>query len=211
MRRAALGGVVGPVVFIMTWAMASVMLRGYSMSDDAISELAAVGADTRALMTGGFVAFALCVVPYAVALRQDLGGAAWISAAGTGVATLVVAAIPLGQSTTADHCHGVVAVLGYFSLAVTPLLAVRPLLDRGSRAAASLSIVTAAVSATGLLLSDITPLTGLFQRIGLTAGQIWIASSALAMLAGRSQARWSEHPTESSSSPLVLDQARSSR
>ncbi len=46
---------------------------------------------------------------------------------------------------------------------------------------ASLGIATAALSAIALILSDTTPLTGLFQRIGLTAGQVWIAGSALAM------------------------------
>jgi hypothetical membrane protein len=184
MRAAAVGGVVGPVAFITAWGIASTIQPGYSASDDAISELAAVGADTRAFMTGGFVVFALCVFPYAIALRQTVGGRAWIGAAGTGVATLVVAATPLGQSPATDHRHGIVAVIGYIALALTPLLAVRPLLDRSRRRAAALSVVTATVSASALLLSDATPLTGLFQRIGLTAGQTWIACSAVAMLVG---------------------------
>jgi len=188
MRRAALGGVVGPVAFILTWTLASAIQPGYSARDDAISELAAVGADTRPFMTVGFVVFALCVLPYAMALRSTLGGGAWISAAGTGVATLVVAAIPLGQSTRTDHWHGIVAVLGYTSLAITPLLAVRPLLDRGRRGAATLSIAMATISGSALLLSDTTPLTGLFQRIGLTAGQVWIAGAALTIASGRSPA-----------------------
>ena len=189
MRRAALGGVVGPAVFILTWTLASAIQPGYSTRDDAISELAAVGADTRAFMTVGFVVFALCVLPYAMALRSALGGGAWISAAGTGVFTLVVAAIPLGQSARTDHWHGIVAVLGYTSLAITPLLAIRPLLDRGWRGAATLSVAMAAISGIALLLSDTTRLTGLFQRIGLTAGQVWIAGAALTIASGRSPAQ----------------------
>ncbi len=131
-RLAALGGVIGPVVFIATWGIASAAAPGYSPREDAISELAAVGAGTRSLMTGGFVAFALCVLLFATALRSELGGRAWMTAAGTGVGTLLVAAIPLGHSPTADHCHGIVAVCGYAALAVTPLLAIRPLLARPS-------------------------------------------------------------------------------
>jgi hypothetical membrane protein len=184
-RVAALGGMVGPVAFILVWGVASNVEAGYSARDDAISELAAIGADTRALMTTGFVVFALCVVPYAIALRRALGGPAWITAAGTGIATLAVAAIPLGRSTSTDHLHGTVAVVGYTALAVTPLLAIRPLLNRGNRGAARLSLVTAMVSGSALLLSDATSLTGLFQRIGLTAGQAWIVGSALAMALGR--------------------------
>ena len=72
-------------------------------------------------------------------------------------------------------------MFGYITLAVTPLLAIRPLLARGHRGVASLGIAMAALSAIALILSDTTPLTGLFQRIGLTAGQVWIAGSALAM------------------------------
>ena len=157
------------------------------MTDDAISELAAVGADTRALMTAGFIAFAIGVIPYATALRRVLGGPAWIAAAGTGVTTLLVAAIPLGRSTSSDHWHGMIAVVGYTTLAVTPLLAIRPLLALGCRGVVSLCIVTAAASGTALLLSDTSLRTGLFQRIGLTTGQIWIAGSALAIIRGRLQ------------------------
>jgi hypothetical membrane protein len=186
-RLAALGGVVGPAAFVVAWVAASAIAPAHSAMDDAISELAAVGADTRALMTSGFVAFALCVFAYAIALRSTLGGGAWITAAGTGFATLLVAAIPLGRSEAADHGHGIVAVCGYALLAITPLLAMRPLLVRGQRRAARLSAAAAAVSATALLLSDLTPLTGLFQRIGLTAGQGWIVASAVAMALGRLQ------------------------
>ena len=195
LRWAALGGVVGPVAFIVAWCLASTIAPSYSASDDAISELAAAGADTRALMTGGFIAFALCVLPYAWALRGTLRGRAWTAAAGTGIATLLVAAIPLGRSPASDHWHGIVAVGGYTSLAVTPLLAIRPLLARGHRAVAALSIAAAAVSATTLLLSDATPLTGLFQRVGLTTGQVWIVCSSLAVISGRLDS-WDEQAVD---------------
>jgi hypothetical protein len=108
-----------------------------------------------------------------------------MAAAGMGVATLVVAAVPLGRSPATDHWHGIVAVVGYTLLAVTPLLAIRPLLLQGHRGLARVSIAAAAASGSALLLSDLTPLTGLFQRIGLTVGQAWIAGSALAIVLGR--------------------------
>ena len=91
-RLAALGGVIGPAAFIVAWAVASSIAPRYSASDDAISELAAVRAQTRLLMTGGFVALALCATPYAMVLRSALGGRAWIAAAGTGVAILLLTA-----------------------------------------------------------------------------------------------------------------------
>jgi hypothetical membrane protein len=185
---AALGGVAGPVAFLVACSLASMSAPRYSSSRDAISELAAVGADSRALMTGGFIALALCALPYAMALRSALGGRAWITAAQTGLALLLVAAIPLGRSATTNHYHGIVAIVGYVALAVTPLLAVRPLVVRGYRDVACLGIATATMSVTALVLSDTTPLTGLFQRIGLTAGLLWVAGSAVAMACGRHRA-----------------------
>jgi hypothetical membrane protein len=184
MRVAALGGIIGPAAFIVAWAVASTIAPRYSANDDAISELAAVGADTRMLMNGGFIALGLCVLPYALALRSALGGRAWITAAGTGIAITLIAAIPLGRSSATDHFHGIFAILGYVALTVTPLLAIRPLLVRGHRNVATVGLVTATLAVTCLLLSDTTPLTGLFQRIGLTAGQAWTAGSALVMAFG---------------------------
>jgi hypothetical membrane protein len=195
-RLAALGGVVGPAAFIVAWVVASTIAPRYSANDDAISQLAAVGADTRVLMTGGFIALALCAIPYAMALRHALGGRAWITSAGTGVAMVLLVAIPLGRSSATDHFHGFAALFGYLTLGFTPLLAIRPLLARGHRAVAGLGVLVAITSGTALLLSDTTPLTGLFQRIGLTAGQVWIVGSALAMASGRLQRLTPERRSE---------------
>lgn len=184
-RLAALGGVIGPVAFVGAWAVGSTVAPGYSNIDDAISRLAAIGADTRPLMTAGFVAFGAGVPLFAIALRRVIGGVSWISAAATGLATLAVAAIPLDRSSTADTWHGVAAAIGYITLAATPLLAVGPLLERGQRGLAGLGVVSAAVSATSLLLSATRLPNGLFQRIGLTAGDIWIVAAALAIVSGR--------------------------
>jgi hypothetical membrane protein len=188
-RLAALGGVAGPVAFLVACILASMSSPRYSSSNDAISELAAVGADSRALMTGGFIALALCALPYAMALRSALGGRAWITAVQTGLALLLVAAIPLGRSTATDHFHGIAAMVGYVTLAVTPLLAIRPLVVRGYRGVACLGIATSTMSVTAVVLSDTTPLTGLFQRVGLTAGLVWVAGSSLAMACRRMPAR----------------------
>jgi len=184
-RLAALGGVVGPAAFVGAWAVGATIAPGYSIVDDAISRLAAVGADTRPLMTTGFIAFGVGVPLFAVALRRVIGGIAWMTAAATGLSTLAVAAIPLEQSAAADTWHGIAAAIGYVTLAATPLLAVRPLLERGCRRLARLGVVSAAVSIASLLLSATQLPTGLFQRVGLTAVDIWIVASALAIVSGR--------------------------
>jgi hypothetical membrane protein len=184
-RAAALGGVIGPAAFIGAWAVGSTNNRGYSIIDDAISRLAQVGAETRPLMTTGFVAFGIGVPLFATALGHVTASRVWTTGVATGLATIAVAAVPLGQSSAADTWHGAFATIGYVTLAVTPLLAVRSLVERGHRGLARLGIVSAAVSATSLLLSTTRLPTGLFQRIGLTAGDIWIVASALAIVSGR--------------------------
>jgi hypothetical membrane protein len=185
-RAAALGGVIGPAVFIGAWAIgAAVTTSEYSSIDDAISRLAAVGTDTRVLMTAGFVGFGVALPVYAWALRRVVGGAAWMTATATGIATLAVAAAPLDRSATIDTWHGIAAGIGYVTLAATPLVAVRPLSRHGHRALAAAGVVAGTVSAISLVLTTTGLPTGLFQRLGLTATDIWIATSALAIAGGR--------------------------
>jgi hypothetical protein len=196
-RAAALGGVIGPAAFIGAWTVgAAVTTRGYSSIDDAISRLAAVGADTRALMTAGFIGFGVGLPAYASALRQVVEGPAWLAAAATGIATLGVAATPLEHSSTVDTWHGVVAGIGYVTLAATPMLAARPLLRHGHRALAAAGVVAGTVSAIALALTTTGLPTGLFQRLGLTATDIWVATSGIAIASGRLSVRPPETPTD---------------
>jgi hypothetical membrane protein len=181
-RAAALGGVIGPAGFIGAWVIgAAVTSAPYSSVDDAISRLGAVGADTRWLMTAGFVTFGLSLPVYAWALRSTVAGYAWITAATTGVATLAVAAAPLDRSDTVDGLHGIFAGLGYLTLAATPLLAARPLLAMGHRRLSRFGLAAGATSAIALALTTTALPTGLFQRVGLTVSDAWIIASALAI------------------------------
>ncbi|HWM22865.1 MAG TPA: DUF998 domain-containing protein [Ilumatobacteraceae bacterium] len=188
-RAAALGGVIGPTAFIGAWTVGAVVTtRDYSSIDDAISRLASVGADTRALMTAGFVGFGVALPVYASALRRVVGGPAWLCAAATGLATLGVAATPLEHSATVDTWHAVAAGIGYATLAATPLLAARPLLQHGHRALAAAGVVAGSVSTIALALTTTRLPTGLFQRLGLTATDIWVATSGIAIASGRLRA-----------------------
>jgi hypothetical protein len=157
----------------------------YSSIEDAISRLAAVNADTRTLMTAGFVVFGIGLPVYAVALRKAVDGPAWITAALTGLATLAVAATPLDRSATVDRWHGVFAGLGYVTLAATPLLAFRSLRSRGHRVLARAGLVAGGLSTVALLLTLTDLPTGLFQRLGLTATDLWVVASASAILTRR--------------------------
>jgi hypothetical membrane protein len=177
-RSTAWFGVVGPCGFIAAWVIgAAVTDREYSSVDDAISQLAAVGADTRPVMTAGMVVFGVAVALYAASLRATWRSPAWIAALTTGVATLFVAALPLDHSDLVDRLHGLAAAVGYVSLAALPLIAARPLLAAGERMLAVAGIVLGAISGIALALSLFADANGLFQRIGLTATDAWIVAS----------------------------------
>jgi hypothetical membrane protein len=185
-RAAGLAGVIGPAAFIGAWSIgAAVTNPDYSSIDDAISRLAAVDADTRTLMTAGFVVFGVALPVYALALRRVVSGAAWLTATATGLATLAVAAAPLDRSATVDTWHGVFAGIGYVTLAATPLLAARPLWEHGHRALGGLGVAAGVISGIALVATTTSLPTGLFQRLGLTAGDMWIAMSGVAIAAGR--------------------------
>ncbi len=185
-RIAAVGGVVGPVVFVGGWISgAAITQRDYSAVHDAISRLAAVGNNSRPVMTAGFVGFGIGLPIYAAALRLAVDGPAWLSAAATGISTLVVAALPLERSVAIDRWHAVAAGLGYVTLAATPLLAAGPLIRQGHRALAGIGMATGSISAISLLLTATALPTGLFQRIGLTSTDLWVVVSAAAMVVGK--------------------------
>ena len=185
-RAAAVAGIVGPASFVSGWIAGAMLTeRQYSSIDDAISRLAAIGADTRPVMTAGFVGFGIGLPLYAWSLRRSLAGTAWIAAAATGIATLAVAATPLDHSLAVDRWHAIFAGLGYVTLAATPLLAARPLLHAGHRALARAGIAAGSISAVSLALTTTGHASGLFQRTGLTVVDAWVVASALGMARSR--------------------------
>jgi hypothetical membrane protein len=191
-RRLALGGIVGPVVFVASWALLGEVKDRYSPIHDAISDLAAVHASTRIFMTAAFVVFSLGLAVYAFALRSTLAGPAWIAALTTGVATLGVAACPLDHSPTVDSLHGVFAGIGYVTLAACALASAVMLARLGRKSWAVGAALAGVLSALSLALTLTGTLHGLFQRAGLTAGDIWIVASAIAIR--RRGFGWSQGP-----------------
>jgi len=185
-RLLALGGIVGPIAFVAAWVGGGLATAGYSAVTDAISELARVGAATRPAMTLGFVVFGIGVPLYAVALRSVVPGPAWIAAFVCGLATLGVAAVPLGRGL--DGWHGVFAGLGYVALAATPALAAGPLARAGWRSAATVSWIAAGLAGVALALTVTGVAHGFFQRAGLTVGDAWVVASAVLVLRGRTLA-----------------------
>ena len=178
----AWGGVVGPAVFVADWAVLGAVRPGYSPVNEAISRLAEVGTTTRPEMTGGFVVYGAGLITYGLARRQRRPGRAWAWAVATGVATLGVAAFPLGRPLS-EAAHAVFAVAGYATLAALPIAASGALADVGHRRLSRLSVLAGTTTGALLLASALgAPAHGLTQRLGLTVGDAWVARSAAAML-----------------------------
>ncbi|MEO7557078.1 MAG: DUF998 domain-containing protein [Acidimicrobiales bacterium] len=184
-RRLAVGGIVGPAGFIGAWTWAGLATDGYSPVSEFISDLAALGAPHRPEMTAGFVCFGLAVPTYAIALRSALPGPAWMAAAISGASTLAAAAFPLQGTALQDRLHSLSAATGYLTLALTPLLAARPLARLGYRRAAAASVAISAASGLALAASTLGPAHGFFQRAGLTVVDVWVVATAVAILRSR--------------------------
>lgn len=162
-------------------------------------------------MTAGLLALGLGAIALGYELRRQEVGFTWIPVTTCGVATLAVAAIPLGGG--ADWAHGVAAAAAYAALAGSPLVASRSLpiyaVERRLSAAKVLlkrsgrsqrftarrvpqtasgaswawswaSLVAGSTSVVALIASTaVSGKSGLFQRVGLSAGDIWLVAAAI--------------------------------
>jgi hypothetical membrane protein len=181
-RVRAAAGIAGPIAFVLAWSTLGARRSGYSPIERPISRLAEVGAPSRAAMTAGFAAFSAGVAVFSPLLRDGEHRGASRALAANAVATLGVAAFPLGASY-GDTPHAVAAGLAYASLAATPLLAAGDLRRRGARRAAAASVTTAIAIAAPLVASTVFDgHVGLAQRLGLTIGDVWIVVAAVRAL-----------------------------
>jgi len=178
---AALGLAVGPAAFISAWIVGGAQTPDYSAVYDAISRIAAVDAPQRVTMTAGFVVYGLAVSAGSIALRRSLLHRTWPLALINGAATIGVALTPLDRSDLVDTLHGVTAGTGYVSIALLQLASAAPLRASGrprlAAAATAMGIATAAC----LVGTTVTDANGLFQRLGLTIGDVWLVATGIGL------------------------------
>jgi hypothetical membrane protein len=176
MRAAAVCWIAAPCAFVAAWLLGGERADDYSPLRDAISQLAREGAETRPLMTAGFVAFGVLLPVWALALRRVLGPVVASAAGVAGIATLGVALLPLTREggQPQDVLHALAAGVGYLAMAATPLLAVAALRRLGHDRAAAASTVLGLVSAFALVGSLlVAQRSGGLQRLGLTVVDAW--------------------------------------
>ena len=196
-------GLVGPLVYVATWAVAGATRDGYSPLRDAISQLAEVGASTSIPMNTAFVIFGLTALPFAPAVTRTLPGAGpaltWAIAV-AGLGTIGAAVFPCttgcpgpGASLT-DTGHTVTATIGYAALALAPLLAGRAVRHQsGWGGYATASIVIGMVGSVGLVAwaanAGGATHSGLLQRTFNTLLDAWWAGTAVVVLRRQRQSR----------------------
>lgn len=183
-----LGLAIGPAAFVTAWVVGGARTPGYSPVNDAISRIAEVGAPHAATMTAGFVVYGASVMVGSLALRASPLRSTWLLAAINGAATLGVALTPLERSSTVDALHGLSAAIGYGSIAAIPIVGAPAIRRLGHRRLAAASTGLGVLIAASLVATTMTDANGLFQRLGLTAGDVWLVGAGI-WLARRSAGR----------------------
>lgn len=183
-RALATGAIWGPAGFIASWVVGGLRLSDYSPVRDAISRLAAEGAPTAPVLNAGLIAYGVGVTAAAWPLRTLIGRKAAAALATNAMLTFGVLATPLDQSPEIDRLHAVFAGSAYAALAAAGLLAAVHLRDGGRHVESRVALVVGTVTAASLLAVTVDPVSGLFQRIGLTTSDVAMAAAASWYLQG---------------------------
>lgn len=186
----AAGGLFGPVCFVIAWSTLGAQIDGYSYVRDAISEIARTGRSTHSAMTAGFAGYSVGMAAFALALYRRsrwAGSTALINA----VATAGVALAPLG-SRLSDQFHFVFAFIAYVSLSLLPVIATRRT-GKSVRFASGLCAIAIAACLCASISVDESH--GLYQRLGLTVGDVWTMAAATALIRLDRRTRFPESPT----------------
>jgi len=183
-RWLATGAIWGPGLFIAAWLVGGFLLVGYSPVEQHISDLAADGAPTQALMTFGFATFGIGVGIAAWPLRRLIGKPAAFALVANAILIIGIALTPTGGSADLDFVHAMLALLVYVSIAVVaPLAAI--VLRRRSIVLALVSIAVGLATLAFLSASLGESRSGLLQRLGLTTTDVWLVAVAFAAVTGR--------------------------
>lgn len=177
---------VGVSAYVGSWLVAGWWTPGYDARTQAISELFALGAPTgpRLLVTVALLVTGAMLVAFGPALDRLLPGtgrAAPVAAMVSGVATMLVPAVPCtagcpGFGTTLlDSLHLVAAAIGYLTLIAVPLLVARRVRDHDP-VLARVSLVLGVVAALGFAVGGSATLPevgGWIQRGYNTTADLW--------------------------------------
>lgn len=189
-RPAILSAYLVPVVFIGGTTVAGLAWPGYDPVRQTISELAALGAPTRAFTTTIFVLAGLGHL-VTVSFARGIGPAGRAAYLIGALASLAVAVFPLPAGGGRSVEHNTAAIIGFVLLAAWPLLGMRlrpgfPWLVRPLGSALGTVVLTAfCLWFLVVWTSTSVPYVGLVERIAADAESLWpaVVVTALAVRA----------------------------
>ncbi|MGZ4601153.1 MAG: DUF998 domain-containing protein [Oryzihumus sp.] len=186
--------IAAPVLLVggWTWAQA-VQPAPFDPVRQTISALAATGAPHRVVMTVALLGLGVAHATTALAVRPAATAGRLTLAVG-GVATFLVALLPLPSPSGSAAAHTAAASTAFAALAVWPVLASRsrpgtPMALR-RRAAGTATVVLALLVAWLLLeLRSAGPAVGLSERVAAAAQALWPLAVVLSCRLSGSRAR----------------------
>jgi len=187
-RYLAGAGIVGPVLYTVTWLVLGFLEPTYSHTRDPISNLSAIGAPFALVMTSIIVVFALLIVAFAYGLHRGLppgfwAGPAVLAIAGVGYAGIALAPLNLADPGDPNVPHTISASVTVFALMLAPIL-LFPRLRRDPewRNLGVYSIVTTVVALAFAVLASLPAFAGwegLMQRLVLEVVLVWMIVIAI--------------------------------
>ena len=192
-RIGLLSSAAAPVLLIGGWTVAAARQRGgFDSVERTISDLAALGADERWIMTGALAGLGACHVTTAAALRDAAPAGRTVLAAG-GLATVLVAVFPLPADDSGSAAHTAVAGAAFLALSAWPALAGRrgaPALLRPVPSVVATATLLGLLAWFGLELARDDNRVGLAERVTAGAQALWpLAATWTAAVTARHRRR----------------------
>jgi hypothetical membrane protein len=189
-------GALAPLVYIATDILAARRYAGYSFSDQAVSELFAIGAPTSGLVVPLFTLSSALLLPFALGVGSSAGGnramriMAWMIVGNALDALLLWNFFPMHMRgvvpTFTDSMHAILAINPFVLLTIAfALAACRGWFRLYSLATIVMMLAPATLAffyVAALAASQPTPGLGLAERAGQYAHQLWQVVFALVLL-----------------------------
>lgn len=187
-RYLAATGIVGPVLYTVTWLVLGFLDPTYSHTRDPISNLSAIGAPYALVMTSIIFVFSLLIVVFAYGLHRGLPSGFWagpaaLAIAGVGYAGIAIAPLNLADPGDPNVPHTISASVTVFALMLAPILLFPRLRqDPGWRNLSGYSIATTVVALAFAVLASLPAFAGregLMQRLVLAVALVWMIVIAI--------------------------------
>jgi len=195
-RLAALGGVVGPILFASLVVIGGILYDGYSHTSQKISELGGEGAEYAVLQNLNFIMIGVLVIGFAWALARVLGppllGPVLIGIFGL-LSSIANGLLPCDAGckgeTTVGLLHNITGVVGFIAAIVGMFVLARRWRDDptwqphvGFTRGAAFVAIGGLVWFIATQALDAQNLAGIAQRVFVSALLLWIAVTAARLL-----------------------------